>query len=197
MRAGRVEVIPRAVKVDRQQENGVIAVLLAVGLRLDKQHFLSQSVRRVGLFGITVPQMLFLERDGCELGIGANGTDGHKLFHAALPSLVHQLHAHHQVIVEKLGGLGHICANAAYMRGQMDDDIRLGVAQHARDVFWLYQVIFLKLWDEYFPRAFRAQVGNQVRAQKARAAGDADPFSGKANFLVHNYLDIRLIEREG
>lgn len=42
---------------------------------------------------------------------------------------MHQLHAHHQVIVEKLGRVFAVGANAAHMRGQMDDQVRAGIVQ--------------------------------------------------------------------
>src|SRR6185295_14725429 len=64
MRAGRIEVVTRAVQVRGQQEDRIEAVLLPVTLRLHQHHLLRQSVGRVGLFRITVPQILFAERHG-------------------------------------------------------------------------------------------------------------------------------------
>jgi len=104
--------------------------------------------------------MLFLERDGRKLRVSANGTDGNELFHAALPGLVHQLHAHHQVVIEELGGLGHVGADAAHVRRQMDEDIRRGVFQHARDIIRFHQVVVFIFGDENILSAFCAQVGN-------------------------------------
>ena len=78
-----IEVVARPVQVDRQQGDGIEAVLLAVGLGLDEQHFLGQSVRGVGLLRIAVPEFLFLERHRRELGIGADGAEADVFLDAA------------------------------------------------------------------------------------------------------------------
>ena len=69
----QVEVVARAVEVHREQHDAVHAVLLAVGLRLHQQHLLGDAVGRVGLLGVAVPEVVFLERHRRELRIGADG----------------------------------------------------------------------------------------------------------------------------
>ena len=73
---GEPEVVPRVVKVDGEQKDRVEAVLLAIGLGLDEHHLLGQSVRGVGLLMVAVPEIVLTERDGGELGVGANGSQG-------------------------------------------------------------------------------------------------------------------------
>src|SRR5438093_12834306 len=57
---GRIEVVAGSVEVDGQEEDGVEPVLLAVGLALYEERLLGDAVRRIGLLGIAVPQVLFL-----------------------------------------------------------------------------------------------------------------------------------------
>ena len=63
----RVEVVARAVQIDRHQVDRIEAVLLPVGLRLHQQHLLGQAVRRVGLLRVAVPQVVLAERHRREL----------------------------------------------------------------------------------------------------------------------------------
>src|SRR5207247_11231945 len=72
---GRIEVVAGSVEVDGQEEDGVEPVLLAVGLALYEERLLGDAVRRIGLLGIAVPQVLFLEGHGGELRVGADGSD--------------------------------------------------------------------------------------------------------------------------
>ena len=118
----QVEVVAWAVEVHRQQEDGVEAVLLAVGFALHQHHLLGQAVGRVGLLGVTVPQIFFFEGDGRVFGVGADGADGHKFAYPGPPRLVHQLRAHHQVVVEELGGLLAVDADAADVGSKMNND---------------------------------------------------------------------------
>ena len=70
-----VEVVARAVEVDGEEVDGVDAVLVAVGLALDQEHFLGDAVGGVGLLGVAVPEVVFPEGDGGELGVGADGAE--------------------------------------------------------------------------------------------------------------------------
>ena len=104
MAARRVEVVPRAVEVDRVKVNGVPAVLLPIGLRLHQQHFLGEAIRRVGLFRIAIPQIVLDKWHWSEFRIGANGVDRHKLRYPRLPASVHQLRAHYQILKKNSAG---------------------------------------------------------------------------------------------
>ncbi len=76
----QIEIIARAVEIHRQQIDRVEAVLLAIGLAHDQQRFLGDAVGGVGLFGISVPQFGFVEGDGREFRIGADGADLRRIF---------------------------------------------------------------------------------------------------------------------
>ncbi len=141
MGTGRVEIIARTIKVHRQKEDRIVAILLAVRLRLHQQHFLRQSVRRVGLFRVAVPQVFLFEGDGSVLGVGANRADGDKFAHVFLPGMVNQLYAHHQVVVEELARLLAVGTDTAHFGCQVDDHIRFGVVEHAQDIGFPHQVI--------------------------------------------------------
>ena len=143
VRSLQVKVVARAVQVDRQQVDGIEAILLAVGLGLDEQHLLGQAVGGVGLFGVAIPERLFAEGDGREFRISADGADGDEFLDAALPGFVHELDAHHQVDVEEIGGAGAVGANAAGQGGQVNDQVGAGGIVHALDIGRIHQVVFL------------------------------------------------------
>lgn len=84
-----VEIVPGAVEVYGQQEDGVKAILLAIGLALHQQHLLGEAVGCVGFFGIAVPEVFFFEWDGGELGISADGAQGYELFYFTLAGYFH------------------------------------------------------------------------------------------------------------
>ncbi len=189
VRTGRVEVITRTIKVHRQQEDRVVPILLAVSLRLHQQHFLCQPVRRIGLFGVTVPQVFLFKRDRGVLGIGADRADGDEFAHALLPGVVDQLHAHHQVVIEKLTRLLPVSTDTAYFGSQVDDHIRPGVVDHTLDISFPHQVIILVPRHEDFFGAVFFQFLYQMRAQKAGTTRNADALSGEVQFLIHDHLD--------
>ena len=76
VRRARVEVVVRAVEIDRQQMDGIQAVLLPVGLALNEEHLLGEPIGSVGLFGVAVPEVVLPERHRRELRVGADRSDG-------------------------------------------------------------------------------------------------------------------------
>ncbi len=70
-----MEIVARAVEIDRQQIDRIEAVLLAIGLAHDQQGFFGDAVGGVGFFGVAVPQFGFAEGDGREFRIGADRSD--------------------------------------------------------------------------------------------------------------------------
>ena len=78
------------------------AELLAVRLRLDEHHLLGEAVGCVGLLGIAIPQIVLVERHRRELGVGADGAERDELRNVVQAGLLHQVSAHHQVLVEEL-----------------------------------------------------------------------------------------------
>jgi hypothetical protein len=123
-----------------------------------------QTVRGIGFFGVAVPEVFLFKRNGGELGIGADSANRHKLFDALKPGLVNELHAHHQIVVEKFAGLLAVGADAADLGCQMDDDIRLGSVDHADDVRFANQVVFGILRHENLARAVLLEPADKVRA---------------------------------
>jgi hypothetical protein len=130
MRAVQVEVVVGAIQVDRQQVDGVHAVLGPVGLGLDQQHLLGQPVGGVGLLRVAVPQRVLGEGHGRELGIGADRARHHHLGHAGDPAGLQQLDAHEGVLVEEPARLVLLAPDPADHRGQVHDRVGPDVGQH-------------------------------------------------------------------
>src|SRR5688500_8548849 len=124
MGAPGMEVVSRAIQVDRQQENRVVAVLLPVGLRLHQKHLLRKTVRRVGLLRITTPQVVLAEWNGRELRIGAHRTDSDKFGNAGAPRSIEQLYAHQQIVIKELRRSLAIRTDTPDDGGQMNNDRR-------------------------------------------------------------------------
>ncbi len=127
MRRLQVEVVARAIQVNRQDEDGVESVLVTISLRLYQHHLLGQAIGCIGFFGVANPKIIFFEGNGGELGVGAYRTNGGELAHAALPRLVHQLNPHHQVVVKEFCRVLSVGPNAAHIGSQVDDHQFLGV----------------------------------------------------------------------
>jgi hypothetical protein len=129
-----IEVVAGAVEVHGEQEDRVEPVLLAVGLRLHEEHLLGESVRRVRLLGIAVPEILLAKRHRSELGVRAHGADGDELGDAVQACLLDELRAHHQVVVEEPAGVLAVGPDAAHDRREVDDDVGPRRLEHAHDV---------------------------------------------------------------
>jgi len=69
MRTFEIEIVARAVKIYRREIDPVHAILLAISLQLDKEHFLGEAVGSVGFFGIAVPKIIFAKGNGSEFWI--------------------------------------------------------------------------------------------------------------------------------
>ena len=119
-----IEVVARPVEVHREQHDAVHAVLRAVRLRLHEQQLLGDAVRRVGLLGIAVPQVVFAERDRRELGVGADGAGDDRLCRRPRGGTPRcRLQAHHHVVEQKQAGVVAVGADAADARGQVEHQV--------------------------------------------------------------------------
>ncbi len=152
------------------------AILQPVRLSLHQQRFLGDSVRRIGFFGIPVPEVDLAERHGRMFRIGAHGADGDELLHSLEARLLHQLRAHHEILVEELSGPGAVGADAAHDSGQMDHDIRSRLSQEASRRLGHDQVVLRGPGnDEVVPRhAALDKHFHDVRAQETGSAGNQD-----------------------
>jgi len=88
VRALEIEIVARAIEIDGEQEDRIERVLLAVGLSADEKRLLGDAVGSVRLLRVAVPEVVFLERDRCELRIGADSPDRDKLAQAAQTALL-------------------------------------------------------------------------------------------------------------
>ncbi len=59
------------------------------------------TIRRVSLFGIRIPQVVFFERDRRTPGIRADRAEAHELLHSDSAGVLHQLYPHDRTVVEE------------------------------------------------------------------------------------------------
>src|SRR3990172_8462910 len=122
MRGFKVKVVPRSIQVYRQEIDSVETVLLPIGLGLDEQHLLRQTIGRVGFLWISFPQVHLPEWQRREFWVGADRANGDKFINAAFPGFVNQLHTHHQILVEELCRTITVGTDPPRQSRQMNDD---------------------------------------------------------------------------
>ena len=122
MRSLQVEIITRTVEIHRQKINRIEPILLTVSLRLHKHHFLGETIRRIRLFRISIPQIIFLERHRRKFGIGAHCACRNELTHTMFVCLMHEFHTHDHIVIEKFGRMFAVRADTAYIGGKMNND---------------------------------------------------------------------------
>src|SRR5262245_4532048 len=108
-----MEVISWPVEVHRHQIDGIKAIFLAIGLRLDEEHLLGQAIWGVGFFRIAIPQLLLAKGDRCEFGIRTYGASHDEFLYAKASGLLDKLNPHDGVVVKELPGVLHVGADAA------------------------------------------------------------------------------------
>src|SRR5207248_4379598 len=118
------------------------------------------------------PEILFVERDGRVLRVGADRSDGDELFEPLLARTLHELNAHDGVVVKEAAGIFLVRADSADDGGEVDDDVGLRLRQKARDGALLTQVVVLRPGDDDIRASARAEPLDDERAEEARAAGD-------------------------
>ena len=148
VRGLEVEVVARAVEVDRQEEDGIQAVLLTIGLRPHEQRLLRHAVGRVRLLGISVPEVGLAERDGGELGIRADRPGEDHLVHAGPAALFEHMCAHHQVRVPVAARVGHVRADASDFGREVEDEVRTCLSEQSLGVLREGQVVVATSGDE-------------------------------------------------
>src|SRR5205085_1498336 len=171
-----IEVVARTVEIHRQQEDAVEAVLIAICLELHEQRFLRDAVRRVGLFGIAIPQLVFFERDVRELRIGADGSELHEFFDAGEPRFFDELNAHDRVLVEEAAGMFAIRADAADDGRTVNDEIRFIRREERARCGGIAEVELFRARRENRRRVLALQPFADEAAEKAAAAGEEDAF---------------------
>ena len=166
-----IEIVPGTIKVDRQQEDRIVSVLLTVRLRLDKHHLLRQPIWGVGLFRITVPDILFPEWHGRELGISADCAEPDKLWYIPAPCFIEQLDSHHQVVVEITAGIGPIRPDTPNNRCHVNYHIRICVVVKSTHLLDLHQIVVTASWDENILDPALPKFSCHIRTKEARAPG--------------------------
>ena len=132
-------------------------------------------------------KVFFLEWHWREFGVSADGADGNKFLHFALPGSMHQLHAHHQVVVKKFSRMFAVGANPTHLGCQMDDHIRFGIVQHLVYGILVNQIIFFNQWAQRFPSHRVPSVSGKPLTQKTRSASDAKAAILEEVLICHFY----------
>ena len=114
-----------AVEVDGEDEGGLHAVLEFVCVEHLPCGFLCDAVGSVGDFGVSVPEVVFLEGDGGHVWVGADGSGLDELAVAFDESigacLFDEVEGHGHVGVEVSSWVFHVGADASDLGGEVDD----------------------------------------------------------------------------
>ena len=167
-----MKIVPRAIQVNGQQEDGIEAILPAVGLGLDEHHLLGQAIRRVCFFRITVPEIVFLERDRRKLGIRADRAKGNKFVYLFHISFVKELHAHHDVFVKEGCGILLVESDAAHLRREVDHNVGVRLFIKAFNAFRIDQVVLREIGNGYVLIATFLQLANEMSTKETLSTGN-------------------------
>jgi len=123
MRHRWVKLVAWPVKVGRHEVDDILTVLSAVCLRVYEQRLLGQTVGRVRLLWIPVPERIFAERNWGELGVRADGADHDHLRYLTAARFLDQVGAHQKVRPIQRGGMVSIGADATHACRKVHDQI--------------------------------------------------------------------------
>src|SRR5947209_9570404 len=153
-----IEVVPRAIQVHRQQENGPESVLLPVSLALYEEHLLGEPIGRIGLLWVPVPEVVLPEGNRRQLRIGAHGPDGNEFLDTALAGYLHELCTHHQIVVEEFARSFPIGSNSSHHCSEVQDDVRAHLRDQAFYGICASEVVLGLTRGEYLGAATFVQV---------------------------------------
>src|SRR5205823_2157952 len=156
-------------QVDRKEVDSIRAVLLAVRLRAHEQRLLRDSVRRVRLLRVAVPQLVLAERDRRELGVGTDGAEEYRLRDALHTGLLEDVRPHHEIRVPVAAWARAVRADPPDLRGEMEDELGPGVVEEALGVGLPRQVVVAATGDERLD-PLRPQPLHEMRAEEASSA---------------------------
>ena len=169
-----IEVVTGSIEVHRKQRDDRGAVLLAIGLRLHDEHALGEAIRRVGLFGVPVPQVTLGERHRRVLRIRAHGPRHEHLGHLSDPTRFEQLDAHARVLVEEPAWLGAVRADAADYRCEVHHRIGAVAVEQPIDLFPIREVA-VGAPQAHDVGTGRAELGHHVTTEEACSTRHHDP----------------------
>ena len=149
----QIEVIVWSVKVDRQEEDGIHTVLLTVRLALDQQRFFRDTIWRVGLLRVAVPQVPLTKRHRGELWIRADRPKYDSFLHSVAPGCLDDLDAHNGVLVEEASGVGTIGADSTHDRGQVNQYVGPMFRKQTFDCIGARKIVVGMNWREDIPAA--------------------------------------------
>ena len=120
------------------------------------------------------PKLVLSKWNRRELRVCADGADDDELGHALLARELEHMRPHHQVRVPEAAGVRAVRADAADLGREVEDELGVGVAEHALGVLAACQVVVdLACGDDVVAVALEPL--DEVRAEEPAAAGDQDP----------------------
>jgi hypothetical protein len=152
-------------------------VLLAVGLALHEEHLLGEPVGGVRLLGVAAPEVFLAEGDGGELRIGADRAQRHDLRNPLEAALLHELHAHHQVLEEERAGVLAVGPDPADACREVHDEVGPRVLEKLAGGRALDEVVVLLAGDDDLRGPAAAEFLDDVAPQEPCSARHHDAFS--------------------
>ncbi len=169
-----VEVITWSVEIGREEVYGIEAKLGSVGLGLDEEHLLRESVGGISLFRITVPKVRLGERYGRELRIGTDGSERDELGNVKLTRVLHELESHDGVVVEEPPRICAVRTDAAHHGGKVDQEIRTGALEKTKNRIPIPEITVLRSRHRDAPSTSGADLLNNDPSKKSGAPRDDD-----------------------
>ena len=155
---------------------------------IGRASFSWQAVRRIRLFGVSVPEIIFLKRDRSKFRIGANRPQGHELPDLPQIAFVDQLDAHYGVVVKK-GSQGWPGYILSLPRSPPGGRQRRASGHHTFSLrLKVPQVIFGKIGNGHMLHIpFHQQISDQMSAEEAFSAchHNASVFEWVTSAYIH------------
>ncbi len=85
-----------------------------------------------------------------------------------------QLNPHHEVVIEEVGGVRTIRADATHIGREVDHDVGLSVCEQLQHRFALDQVVVSLPWNDDLFRTARLELFDHKRSQETRTAGHTE-----------------------
>src|SRR6056300_966022 len=100
------------------------------------QRFLSNSIRSIGFFWVSIPKVFLLKGNRCKLRISTNRSEHDELHPISMESVTvlscsfYHIHSHSKIVVHKLAGIFFVGLNTAHTTSSMYDNVGFVMPKH-------------------------------------------------------------------
>src|SRR2546422_8643290 len=108
------------------------------------------------------------------LRVRAHGPDGYELFDSALAGLLHQLGAHHEILVEEAPRVLAVGTDPTHDGREMDDDLGAQLLVHPAHGGAVAQIILARARNHDLGRTASLQLFDHVAAEEPPSPPDDD-----------------------